>query len=61
MEFMTRETIDNYLYIVHLKHNEKVLYAIGKKAYERFLEEDGLYIETKTKVLFPTYQIILTK
>lgn len=60
--FMYRDYIDEYLYVIRFKGNKKTTYCKGNLAYEVFENDDLAYkIETKTKDLFPTIQPLMIK
>lgn len=60
--FMYHETVDEYLYVVNYEDGTSNLFSIGADAYERYRKRsDAISVERKTKRLFPTYEIILSR
>ena len=59
--FMIHDQIDNYIYIVNMADGEYHYYIKGDEAYKRFLEDDAVSIERKTKDLFPIIELLLKK
>ena len=59
--FMTHTEIDNYIYVVYLEDGNHHFFAKGEEAYKRYLEDDAVSIDRKTKDLFPVYETLLVK
>lgn len=60
--FKFHDKLDSYFYITTFANGEYHLDTTGKRGYERFIEnEDAIKLERKTKDLFPTYEVLMTK
>ena len=59
--FMTHTDFDNYIYIVYFEDGGHHFYFKGAEAYKRYLEDDAIMVDRKTKDLFPIYETILVK
>ena len=59
--FMTHNEIDNYLYVVYLEDGQYHYYHKGADAYQRYLEDDAIMVDRKTKDLFPKFETIFVK
>ena len=59
--FMTHTELDNYIYIVYLDDGNYHYYFKGADAYKRYLEDDAVMVDRKTKDLFPVFETILVK
>lgn len=58
----THDRIDDYLYIVHYKDGHTHLTCKGKDSYEEYINsDDAVWIERKTKDLFPTFEFLERK
>lgn len=58
----THDRIDDYLYIVHYRDGSTHLSCKGKDSYEEYMkEDDALWIERKTKNLFPVKEFLMRK
>lgn len=60
--FMLHEEVDDYFYVTFYKDGSHHIDVIGSRSYEKFVNDDDcIRIERKTKNLFPTVEILLTK
>ena len=59
--FMIHDRLDNYIYVVRFVDGDHHYYVKGNEAYHRFLEDDAISVERKTKDLFPTVELLLKK
>lgn len=62
IRWWTHEKIDEYLYIVHYRDGRKHLSCKGADSYQEYIRnDDAIWIERKTKDLFPTYETLMRK
>ena len=60
--FWMRNETDSFIYIVVYKDLKYYYHYLGKKAYDKYMEEkDAIRIEYKTKDLFPTYGVLMSR
>lgn len=60
--FMFRDFIDDYFYMIYYKDGSFHYDYIGKRAYKKYMEDpNAIRIGYKTKDLFPTYGTLLVK
>ena len=60
--FFYHDRIDEYLYIVHYKNGSSHLDCIGSRSYKEYINNpDALWIERKTKDLFPSFELLMEK
>lgn len=60
--FMYRDYQDYYLYAIYFEDGTRTMVSKGCRAYEIFTEYDDAYrIETRTKELFPEYDLLMIK
>ncbi len=60
--FMYRDYIDNVLFAIYFKDGSRSVQCKGNKAYEIYINDDNaIRIESYTKDLFPTRELLLEK
>lgn len=60
--FMYRDYIDNVLFAIYFNDGSRSIQCKGNKAYEVFINDDNaVRIESYTKELYPTRELLLEK
>lgn len=60
--FMFRDYIDEYLYVIYFSDGSRDIQCKGNKAYNIFINDSSaIRMETRTKELYPKYELLMTK
>lgn len=60
--FMFRDYVDEYLYVIYFKDGSRDIQCKGNKAYDIFIKDSSaIRMETRTKELYPKYELLMEK
>lgn len=59
--FWKRTETDSYIYAVVYKDLHYHYTYLGKSAYNEYMKSDAIRIECKTKDLFPTWKVLMSR